>query len=124
MRFGKPESTISSFFIEGGMDFNRVSTFIYFNLTGMPDFLISTLSINWVRLFKVSSVPEARIEFVFGITTDWCCVMFDGIRETMSFAFKYFKSILLLLFIIKNENLLAAEKGCNSMLYIEESRLV
>ena len=28
------------------------------------------------------------------------------------------------LFIIKNENLKAAEKGCNSMLYIEESRFV
>ena len=32
--------------------------------------------------------------------------------------------IVKLLFIIKNENLLAAEKCCNSMLYIEESRLV
>ena len=28
------------------------------------------------------------------------------------------------LFIIKNENLMADEKSCNSMLYIEESRLV
>ena len=28
------------------------------------------------------------------------------------------------LFIIKNENLLADEKSCNSILYIEESRLV
>ena len=29
-----------------------------------------------------------------------------------------------MLFIIKNENLLAAEKGCNSMLYIEESSFI
>ena len=30
----------------------------------------------------------------------------------------------LMLFIIKNENLLAAEKGCNSKLYIEESSFI
>ena len=29
-----------------------------------------------------------------------------------------------MLFIIKNENLLAAEKGCNSKLYIEESSFI
>ena len=28
------------------------------------------------------------------------------------------------LFIIKNENLMADEKGCNSMLYIEESSFI
>lgn len=32
--------------------------------------------------------------------------------------------IILLLFIIKNENLLAAEKGYNSMQYIEESSFI
>lgn len=30
----------------------------------------------------------------------------------------------LMLFIIKNENLMADEKGCNSMLYIEESSFI
>ncbi len=33
-------------------------------------------------------------------------------------------SLVLVLFIIKNENLLAAEKGCNSKLYIEESSFI
>ena len=40
------------------------------------------------------------------------------------FTFTEIKDNASLLFIIKNENLMADEKSCNSMLYIEESRLV
>lgn len=39
-------------------------------------------------------------------------------------AFIFAELITWMLFIIKNENLMADEKSCNSMLYIEESRLV
>lgn len=43
--------------------------------------------------------------------------------QTLIYEIRGFQ-VMLVLFIIKNENLMADEKSCNSMLYIEESRLV
>ena len=46
------------------------------------------------------------------------------VKNAIEKALSDFYNALLVLFIIKNENLMADEKSCNSMLYIEESRLV
>ena len=52
--------------------------------------------------------------------TKWLC------KYHIVFTPKYRRKAIYgqLLFIIKNENLLAAEKGCNSKLYIEESSFI
>ena len=73
--------------------------------------------LGWIIIYLIISIPLAK------------CLNNDN--ENFVWTVLFFLMICLLfirtailLFIIKNENLLAAEKGCNSKLYIEESSFI